>query len=85
MGPLSYLGLFWLIGDWFMMDSKKRNIPWVFDMGFFLYLSWPVFIPVYLVKTRGFGKAALYILGFLFVCMVSYMLGADVFIFFPRK
>ncbi len=34
---LSYIGLFWLVGDWFMKDSKKQNIDWAFDMGLFLY------------------------------------------------
>lgn len=64
---LSYLGIFWLVGDWFMKDSKKNNIDWAFDMGFFLYIFWPIFIPYYLFKTRGF-KSAL-ITTFSFICL----------------
>jgi hypothetical protein len=33
------------------------------DLGFFLYLAWPVVMPYYLVKTRG-AKGLLIMLGF---------------------
>ena len=62
---LSYAILFWLIGDWFSRDSKENKIEWVHDMGFFLYLSWPVFIPFYLFKTRGLGSALSITSGFI--------------------
>ena len=62
---ISYFGLFWLVGDWFMKDSKKNNIDWAFDMGFFLYIFWPVFIPYYLFKTRGFKSALTTALSFI--------------------
>ncbi|OGW24049.1 MAG: hypothetical protein A2X59_12370 [Nitrospirae bacterium GWC2_42_7] len=62
---LTYFALFWLVGDWFMKDSKKLKINWAFDMGFFLYLTWPLFIPFYLFKTRGFKRAITVIVGFI--------------------
>ena len=62
---LTYLGLFWLVGDWFMKDSKNNKVEWAFDMGFFLYIFWPLFIPFYLFKTRGFKKAAVTTLSFI--------------------
>jgi len=51
---LQHLVLFWLVGDWLLKDNRRHHIAWVFDMGFFLYLAWPLIIPFYLFKTRGF-------------------------------
>src|SRR5919112_4206686 len=47
------LGLLWAVGWWLMRDSRKRGVKWVFDMGLFLYLAWPIIMPYYLFKTRG--------------------------------
>jgi hypothetical protein len=35
----------------------------VYDLGFFLYLAWPIVMPYYLIKTRG-AKGLLVMLGF---------------------
>lgn len=71
---VSYLLLFWLIGDWFMRDSKKNTIEWVHDMGFFLYISWPIFIPYYLFRTRGLKISICISLGFLTLYCGAYFL-----------
>jgi hypothetical protein len=71
---LSYLMLFWLIGDWFSRDSKKHKIEWVYDMGFFLYLSWPIFIPFYLFKTRGLKTAFIITAGFVILNGGTYVI-----------
>lgn len=76
---LSFFGIFWLIGDWFKRDSKENNVNWAFDMGFFLYISWPVFIPFYLLKTRGFKVAATTTFGFIALCIGSYFLSYYIF------
>ena len=47
------LGLLWVVGWWLRVDSRERGVAWVFDMGLFLYIAWPVFMPYYLLKTRG--------------------------------
>jgi hypothetical protein len=39
--------------NWLRADARPRNIALVHDLGFFLFLAWPVVIPWYLVKTRG--------------------------------
>lgn len=69
---LTFIVIFWLIGDWFTRDSKEKNVDWVFDMGFFLYISWPLFIPIYLIKTRGFKVALIAIIGSLFLYVGTY-------------
>ncbi len=76
---LSYIGIFWMIGDWFMKDSKKYNIDWAFDMGFFLYIFWPIFIPYYLFKTRGLKNAVIFTFGFVILSSGSYYLSFEFF------
>ena len=48
---------FSLIAYWLNVDSRERQIPRVWDLGFFLFLAWPVIVPYYLVKTRGIKRA----------------------------
>jgi hypothetical protein len=69
---MNSFGLFWLVGDWFMKDSKVNNVEWAFDMGFFLYLFWPIFIPFYLFKTRGLKKTVIITLSFVSLYFGAY-------------
>ncbi|MDQ3918173.1 MAG: hypothetical protein M3348_06815 [Acidobacteriota bacterium] len=57
------LGLLWAVGWWLRDDSRRRGVAWVFDMGLFLYIAWPLFMPYYLLKTRG-AKGLLLMLAF---------------------
>jgi len=60
---LHWAAQLWIIGWWLRTDSRKRGIVWVYDLGFFLCIAWPLFMPYYLVKTRG-PKGLLVILSF---------------------
>ena len=60
---LYWLGFLWAVGWWLRTDSRKRGVAAVYDLGFFLYIAWPVVMPYYLVKTRG-AKGLLVMLGF---------------------
>lgn len=73
------LGLLWLLGWWLLRDSRKRGIPWVFDMGMFLYIAWPFIMPYYLVKTRG-AKGLLMILGFIAVYVGALVVGMGIYL-----
>ncbi len=44
------MGFLWIIGWWLLTDSRKRGINWVYDMGLFLYIAWPILMPYYLIK-----------------------------------
>jgi hypothetical protein len=57
------VGMLWVVGWWLGTDSRRRGVLSVYDLGFFLYLAWPVVMPYYLVKTRG-AKGLLAILVF---------------------
>ena len=67
-------GFFWMIGWWLRDDSKRQEIKWVYDIGFFLYLAWPVVLPYYLLKSRGV-KGILAILAFIGVYLGATVLG----------
>jgi len=55
--------ILWAVGWWLSTDSSRRGVLAVYDIGFFLYLAWPLVMPYYLLKTRG-AKGLLVILGF---------------------
>jgi hypothetical protein len=46
------LALLWAGGAWLRADGRARGVKWVLDMGLFLYIAWPFFMPYYLFKTR---------------------------------
>jgi hypothetical protein len=61
---LCYVLLLSLSGYWLQEDSRRHGIKWVYDMGFFLLIAWPLIIPYYLFKTRK-SKAFLIIIGYI--------------------
>jgi hypothetical protein len=38
---------------WVQKDARRSGVAAVHDLGFFLWLAWPVLIPWYAFKTRG--------------------------------
>jgi len=67
-------GLLWIVGWWVLRDSRKRSVPWVYDIGFFLVVAWPVIMPYYLLKTRG-AKGLLLILAFVGTYLAAFAVG----------
>jgi hypothetical protein len=47
------IGILWGVGWWLRTDSHRLGVLSVYDLGFFLYLAWPIVMPYYLLKTRG--------------------------------
>ncbi len=68
---LSGLAFVWLIWWWLRDDSRKRNIQWMLDLGFFLILGWVFILPYHLFKTRGLS-AFIPILFFILVLISAY-------------
>ena len=68
---LSWLAFIWLIWWWLRDDSRKRNIQWMLDLGFFLILAWIFILPYHLFKTRGLS-AFIPILFFVLVVISAY-------------
>src|SRR6267378_2391699 len=71
---LYWVGFLWAVGWWLRIDSRKRGVAAIYDLGFFLYIAWPVVIPYYLVKTRG-AKGLLLILGYIVAYVGAAILG----------
>ncbi len=73
------LGFLWAVGWWLRRDSSGRGVGWVFDMGLFLYIAWPVVMPYYLLKTRG-AKGLLAIVAFAGAYVGAVLAGAVLYI-----
>jgi len=76
ISPFAFL---WVIGWWLVTDSRKRGIKLVYDMGMFLYIAWPVFMPYYLIKTRR-AKGMLVIIGFAGTWVVALLVGLALYL-----
>jgi hypothetical protein len=75
-----FLGFLWITGWWLRTDSRKREFRWVYDMGLFLYVAWPIVLPYYLLKTRG-ARGLLVILGFVAAYIAAAVLGMMLYLF----
>jgi len=77
--PSPSLALFFSFGPllavilWLQKDARRTGVASVLDLGFFLWLAWPIVIPWYAFKTRGSAGWRLF-LG-LFVLISSAYLG----------
>ena len=52
-----------LVGLWLDADNRRNRVMQIWDLGFFHYLAWPIVLPYYLVKSRGFRRAVKIMLG----------------------
>jgi polyferredoxin len=68
------IGMLWAVGWWLRTDSRRRAVLSVYDLGFFLYLAWPLVMPYYLLKTRG-AKGLLVMLGFVVAYVGAAIIG----------
>lgn len=76
-GAITFLftvGMLWAVGWWLRTDSRRRGVLSVYDLGFFLYLAWPILMPYYLLKTRG-ARGLLVMLGFVIAYMGAAIVG----------
>jgi hypothetical protein len=79
------LGFLWIMGWWLRVDSRTRGVGWVFDMGLFLYVAWPLILPYYVLKSRG-RKGLLAILCFVAVYIAATLVGVALYLVFaPRS
>jgi hypothetical protein len=76
---LYFFAFLWIIGWWLRDDAKRREISWVYDSGFLLYVAWPLVMPSYLLKSRG-AKGILVALAFIGVYIGATVLGMIVYL-----
>ena len=77
---INTFGFLWIIGWWLRVDSERRGMGWVFDMGLFLYIAWPFILPYYVLKSRG-PKGLLAILCFVAVYIGATLVGVALYFF----
>jgi hypothetical protein len=73
------LGFYWIIGWWLRADSRRRGFAWMFDLGFFLTVAWPLVLPYYILKSRG-RKGLLAILYFVATYIAATVVGAVLYV-----
>jgi len=76
---LYFFAFLWIIGWWLQDDARRREISWVYDSGFLLYVAWPLVMPYYLLKSRG-AKGILVVLAFIGVYIGAAVLGMVVYL-----
>jgi hypothetical protein len=57
---LSFFGLF--LTWWVMIDVRERRTEVPYDFGYFILCTWPISIPYYILRTRGW-KGGLLVAG----------------------
>lgn len=80
---MSSAGLLWIVGWWLLTDSRKRGVAWVYDIGFFLSIAWPLIMPYYLLKTRG-AKGLLLIFAFIGTYIAASAVGVAFYLLLAR-
>jgi len=73
------LGFLWIVGWWLLTDSRKRGVAWVYDIGMFLYIAWPLIMPYYLLKTRRV-KGLLPIFAFIGIYIAGMAIGMALYL-----
>lgn len=72
---LRTLGYVYVLGYWLTHDSRQHLFKGICDLGLWLFIAWPVLLPYYLFKTRGW-RALLTLLLFGTVFCLAYLLGS---------
>lgn len=68
-----------VIAAWVMADARKRGVRLCYDFDSFVFLGWPVVVPVYLFQTRGF-RAFLTLLCFVGIWLMAALTASLVFV-----
>lgn len=50
---LYYLGVSWGFSSWVLTDSRERKLATSIDHGWFVFSTWPFFVPYHALRTRG--------------------------------
>ena len=59
-----------ILASWVAADARARRQSLCYDIDTFIFFAWPVVLPCYLLRTRGFG-ALLTLLCFAGMCLAA--------------
>ena len=72
------------IALWVLADARQRRRPVPYDFGSFVFFTWPVLVPIYLFRTRGWRAFAA--LGwFLLLYLAAALFGSIPYILFAMR
>ena len=78
LGGLYYLFALVMAGAaawWAVSDARERGKPILHILQLFVFLLWPVAVPIYLIATRGFrglGLSVAHVVGLIFVLCIGF-------------
>ena len=62
---------------WCVVDSRMRGSPIVHSLHWIIFFTWPIAVPIYLIRSRGLrglGLALLHTIGLYAATMAAYLL-----------
>ena len=69
-----------LVAFWVTADSKRGDFEAPFELGFLVYILFPITLPWYLISTRG-ADGVLMLLGFLLLYLGPWLAGVVVYVY----
>ena len=63
-----------MVALWCLDDAKKLKFHRPYEFGAFLFFTWPIVLPVYLIHTRGWRGAFIF-MAFIFLAFLPYLCG----------
>jgi hypothetical protein len=75
---LSYVGAAWTMSYWIHSDYLRLGVREPLDLGWFVFLTWPLALPYHLIKTRGL-RGLFILAGFTALFLGTYLVGALIF------
>jgi hypothetical protein len=80
-----YFILFGLFLTWWVrIDRRARGFGAPYDFDYFVFFAWPLMVPYYLYRTRGW-KGILFGVGMCGLCIAPYVVAATVAAFMYRR
>src|SRR5215207_7104589 len=74
---IARIGLALVVSSWVIADARKRQRRVCYDYDSFVFFAWPIVVPIYLFRTRGF-RAFLTLLCFAGIWLVAMIAAAAV-------
>jgi hypothetical protein len=75
---LYWVGVAWGFSWWVVSDCRARGLPASIDDGSFVFWAWPVSVPYYVLKTRGFRGCGT-LIALIATYLVTYLLSLGIF------
>ena len=63
-----------MVALWCLDDAKRANFHRPYEFGAFIFFTWPLVLPAYLIHTRGLRGALIFLI-FLSLALLPYLCG----------